>query len=115
MQAEKQLADLKTKFNTVWSTFEKVAQVIRTRADVTWNHLFPLVSDRFCSFVRLVAGGSLTNTLAHIKVINPDFPLEKLVGPAESQDFLDRVKAEEAKVKDAALQLADRIVIDFPQ
>lgn len=106
---------MRSKFNTVWGAFEKVVQVIRTSADSTWNHLFPHVSDRFCSFIKLVARGSLTNTLAHVKVISPNFPLEKLVEAAERQDYLDRVKAEEKKVNDVAIQLANRIVIDFPQ
>lgn len=101
----------------LWSTFERVAKVLQTSADVgkPWSEFIPLILERLCSFVKVCASTCVKNALAQVRVLSPSVPLEKLVEGAESHEYVDRVKAEEDGVKVLATELASRIQIVIPE
>lgn len=75
LQAQVSIRDLtrraekaESRFAIAWGAFEKVAKVVKTRADSgkPWTEFFPNVPERFCSFIEVYACASLRNTLAQI-------------------------------------------------
>jgi hypothetical protein len=54
------------------------------------------------------------NVLAHIRVLAPSVPLEKLREEADDANYLDSIEKAEPKVEDLATFIAEKLDIELP-
>jgi hypothetical protein len=54
------------------------------------------------------------NVLAHIRVLAPSVPLEKLREEADDANYLDSIEKAEPKVEDLATFIAKKLDIELP-
>ena len=109
VQAQKTIQDLSGKlatatesWNTLWKSFQSVADLLRTPADDghSWAQFIPQVPTRFQEFMKRCARLCTRNVLAQVQVLASEFPLSKIAEEAESQEYLDAVEMVEPEVKD---------------
>lgn len=81
---------------------------------MSWGQFVPLIPIRLPSFVKKVAQVAIRNVLAHVRVLAPAVPSEKLVEDAESQEYLDAIERAEPEVDELAGKLAELLNIQLP-
>jgi uncharacterized protein Yka (UPF0111/DUF47 family) len=73
-----------------------------------------LISIRLPSFVKKGAQVTIRNVLAHVRVLAPAIPLEKLIEDAKSQEYLNVIERAEPEVDELAEKLAEQLSIHLP-
>jgi uncharacterized protein Yka (UPF0111/DUF47 family) len=73
-----------------------------------------LISIRLPSFFKKGAQVAIRNVLAHVRVLAPAVPLEKLIEDAKSQEYLNVVERAEPEVDELAEKLAEQLSIHLP-
>jgi hypothetical protein len=73
-----------------------------------------LILVRLQGFVKRAAHVCIRNILAHVRVLAPTVPLEKLTEEAKNQEFLDVVERVELEVDALAEQLFKQLDIKLP-
>jgi hypothetical protein len=93
VQAKKTIEDLLGKlataignWNALWQYFRSVVDLLRTPKDdgLSWGQFVLMIPICLWSFVKKGAQVTIRNILAHVRVLAPAVPLEKLVEDAES-------------------------------
>jgi hypothetical protein len=96
MQAKKTIEDLSGKlaisdqrFSTLWKSFKFVSKLLWTPEDEgrTWGDFIPLIPVRLQSFVKKGVQTCVKNVLAHVRVLAPTVPLEKLREEADDGNY----------------------------
>jgi hypothetical protein len=80
------LATAEKNWTNLWQSFLSVANLLRTSEDNgrTWGQFIPLILVHLQGFVKWVAHVCIRNILAHVRVLAPMVPLEKLLEEADS-------------------------------
>ena len=109
------LATTTENWNTLWKSFQSVADLLRTPADdgQPWAQFIPRVPTRFQEFVKRYIRLCTRNVLAQVRVLSLEFPLSKVVDEAESQEYLDAIEKVEPEVEDLARWIIDNLNIDI--
>ena len=96
-------------WKSLWQAFKSVADFLHTLEDDgrSWAQFIPFIPDRLHEFVKKGCHCALKSVLAHIRVLAPDAPLQKLVEEAKSQEYLNVVEQTQPEVDDLAAQLVD--------
>jgi hypothetical protein len=81
----------------LWSAMQYVANFIRVLEDIgkSWVQFFPVIPERFNTYVHKAAKAYICSVLAQIRVLWPTVPLKKLTKEIEDEAVLQAV--EEAK------------------
>jgi hypothetical protein len=76
----KQLARPDQRFVTLWKSFKTVVLLLQTSEDdgKTWAEFNPLITECLQRFVKDRVWTCVKNVLAHIRILAPLVPLEKL-------------------------------------
>ena len=93
-----------------------MASLLRTSEDngQTWGQFIPLIHVRLQGFVKRVAHVCIKNVLAHVWVLAPSAPLEKLAIEAESQEYLEAIERAEPEVGALAGLISEQLDIKLP-
>jgi hypothetical protein len=112
----KKLASSDQRFATLWKTFKTVAKLIRTSEHdgKTWGEFIPLIPERLQNFVKDRVRASVKNILAHVHVLAPSVPLEKLMEDTDDDNYLESIENAESEVEDMANFIADKLGIHLP-
>jgi hypothetical protein len=112
----KKLASSDQRFATLWKTFKTVAKLIRTSEHdgKTWAEFIPLIPERLQNFVKDRVRASVKNILAHVHVLAPSVPLEKLMEDTDDDNYLESIENAESEVEDMANFIADKLGIHLP-
>ena len=122
VQAQKTIQDLSGKlaiatenWNTLWKSFQSVADLLWTPADdgQPWAQFILQVPTRFQEFVKRCARLCTRNVLAQVRVLSPEFPLSKIADEAKSREYDDAVERAEPEVEDLASRIVDNLNIDI--
>jgi hypothetical protein len=123
VQGTKTIEDLSKKlatsdqwFATFWKSFKTVAKLLRSFEDDgrTWGKFILLIPKRLQSFVKDGLRACVKNILAHIHVLAPSVPLEKLREDTDHDDYLESIKNTKSKVEDLANFIAEKLDIHLP-
>jgi hypothetical protein len=103
-------------FATLWKSFKTIAKLLWTSENDgrTWGDFISLIPVRLQSFVENVVQTCVKNVLAHIHVLAPSVPLEKLRKEADDDDYLESIEKAEPKVEDLANFIAEKLDIQLP-
>jgi hypothetical protein len=123
MQGMKTVEDLSKKlvtsnqwFATLWKSFKTVTKLLHTSQDdgTTWGKFIPLIPERLQSFVKDGVRACVKNVLAHIRVLAPSVPLEKLREDTDDDNYLESIENAESEVEDLANFIAKKLDIHLP-
>jgi hypothetical protein len=123
MQEMKTIEDLSRKlstsdqrFATSWKSFRTIVKLLRTSKDdrKTWGEFIPLIPNRLQSFVKDEVWACVKNILAHIRVLPPSVPLEKLREDTNDDNYQESIENVESKVEDLANFIAEKLDIHLP-
>jgi hypothetical protein len=123
VQVRKTVEDLSQKlavsdqwFATLWKSFKTVAKLLRTSEDDgrTWSDFIPLVPVRLQSFIKNGVQTCVKNVLAHIHVLAPSVPLEKLGKKTNDDNYLESIESAVPTVEDLANFIDEKIDIHLP-
>jgi hypothetical protein len=100
-------------FATLWKSFKTVAKLLRTSEDDgrTWGDFIPLIPKCLQSFMKNGVQTCVKNVLAHIYVLAPSVPSEKLREEADDDNYLDSIEKLEPEVEDLATFIAKKLDI----
>ena len=93
-----------------------MASLLRTSEDngQTWGQFVPLIPVRLQSFVKRAAHICIKNVLAHVRVLAPSAPLERLAEEDESLEYLEAVERAEPGVDAFAGFISEQLAIELP-
>jgi hypothetical protein len=123
VQGMKTIEDLSKKlvisdqqFMTLWKSFKTIAKLLRTSEDDgrTWGDFIPLIPKRLQCFVKDGIRTCVKNVLAHIHVLTPSVPLEKLRKDTDDDHYLESIENAESKVEDLANFIIEKLDIHLP-
>jgi hypothetical protein len=100
-------------FVTLWKSFKTVANLLRTFEDdgKTGGKFIPLILERLQSFMKDGVRACVKNILAHIHVLAPSVPLEKLREDTDDDNYLESIENAKPKVEDLANFIAEKLDI----
>jgi hypothetical protein len=109
----KKLATSDQRFATLWKSFKTVVKLLRTSEDDgrTWGEFIPLIPERLQSFMKDGVRACVKNVLAHICVLAPSVPLEKLREDTDDDNYLESIENVESKVEDLANFIIEKLDI----
>jgi hypothetical protein len=109
----KKLATSDQRFVTLWKSFKTVAKLLRTSEDDgrTWGEFIPLIPERLHSFMKDGVWACVKNVLAHIRVLAPSVPLEKLREDTDDDNYLESIENAKSEVEDLANFIAEKLDI----
>jgi hypothetical protein len=112
----KKLATFDQRFATLWISFKTVAKLLRTSQDdeKTWGEFIPLIPECLQSFVKDGVRACVKNVLAHIRVLAPSVPLEKLREDIDDDNYLESIENAESEVEDLGIFIAEKLDIHLP-
>jgi hypothetical protein len=112
----KKLATSDQQFAMLWKSFKTIAKLLRTSEDDgrTWGEFIPLIPERLQSFVKDEVRACVKNVLAHIRVLAPLVPLEKLKEDTDDENYLESIESTESEVEDLANVIAKKLDIHLP-
>jgi hypothetical protein len=112
----KKLAVSDQRFATLWKSFKTVAKLLWTPEDDgrTWGNFIPLIPVRLQSFVKKGVQTCVKNVLAHVRVLAPMVPLEKLREKADDDNYLESIEKAELEVEDMANFITEKLDIQLP-
>jgi hypothetical protein len=112
----KKLTSSDQPFATLWKSFKTVAKLLRTSEDdgKTWGEFIPLIPERLQNFVKDGVRACVKNILAHVRVLAPSVPLEKLMEDTDDDNYLESIENAESEVEDLANFIADKLDIHPP-
>jgi hypothetical protein len=122
VQAKKTIEDLSGKptifdqrFKTLWKSFMSIAKLLWTTEDDgrTWGAFIPPIPMRLQNFVKKGVQVCVKNVLAHVWVLAPSVPLEKLREETDDDDYLEAIEKEKREVKDLAIYIAQKLEIQI--
>jgi hypothetical protein len=101
------------RFATLWKSFKTVAKLLRTSEDdgKTWGEFIPLIPERLQNFVKDGVRACVKNVLAHVWVLAPSVPLEKLREDTDDDNYLESIENAESKVENLANFIANKLDI----
>jgi hypothetical protein len=73
-----------------------------------------LIPEHLQSFIKNGVQTCVKNVLAHIRVLAPSIPLEKLREEADVDNYLDSIEKAEPEVKDLATFIGEKLDIQLP-
>jgi hypothetical protein len=120
VQGMKTIEDLSKKpvtsdqrFATSWKYFKTVAKLLRSSKDDgrTWGEFILLIPERLQSFVKDGVWACVKNVLAHIHVLSPSVPLEKLREDTDDDNYLESIENTESEVEDLANFIVEKLDI----
>jgi hypothetical protein len=120
VQGMKTIEDLSKKlvtsdqwFATLWKSFKTVTKLLRSSEDdgKTWGEFIPMIPEHLQSFVKDGVQTCVKNILAHIRVLAPSVPLEKLREDTDDDNYLESIENAESKVEDLANFIAKKLDI----
>jgi hypothetical protein len=97
-------------------SFKTVAKLLWTSKDngKTWGDFIPLIPVRLQSFVKNGIQTCVKNVLAHIRVLAPLVPLEKLREETDNDNYLESIEIAESEVEGLANFIAEKLDIHLP-
>jgi hypothetical protein len=100
-------------FVTLWKSFKTIANLLRTFEDdgKTGGKFIPLILERLQSFMKDGVRACVKNILAHIHVLAPSVPLEKLREDTDDDNYLESIENAKPKVEDLANFIAEKLDI----
>jgi hypothetical protein len=103
-------------FATLWKSFKIIAKLLWTPKDDgrTWDDFIPLIPMRLQSFVKKGVQTCIKNVLAHVWVLAPMVPLEKLREKADDDNYLESIEKAELEVEGLANFIAKKVDIQLP-
>jgi hypothetical protein len=112
----KKLATSDQRFMTLWKSFKTVAKLLRSSEDDgrTWGEFIPLIPECLQIFVKDRVRACVKNVLAHIRVLAPPVPLEKLREDTNDDNYLESIENAESEVEDLANFIAKKLDIHLP-
>jgi hypothetical protein len=112
----KKLASSDQRYATLWKSSKTVAKLLRTSEDdgKTWGEFILLVPKRLQNFVKDRVRACVKNVLAHVRILAPSVPLEKLMEDTDDDNYLESIENAESEVEDLANFIADKLDIHLP-
>jgi hypothetical protein len=97
-------------------SFKTVAKLLRTSKDdgKIWGEFIPLISERLQNFMKDGVRACVKNVLAHVRILAPSVPLEKLREDTDDDNYLESIENVESEVEDLANFIADKLDIHLP-
>jgi ribosome assembly protein YihI (activator of Der GTPase) len=112
----KKLSTSDQRFTTLWKSFKTIAKLLRTSEEDgrPWGEFIPLIPGRLQSFVKDGVRACVKNVLAHIRVLAPSVPLEKLREDTDDDNYLESIENAESEVEDLTNFIAEKLDIHLP-
>jgi hypothetical protein len=104
------------RFATLWKSFKTIAKLLLT-SEVdgrTWGDFIPLIPEHRQSFVKNGVQTCVKNVLAHIRVLAPLVPLEKLREETDDDNYLESIENAEPEVEDLSNFITKKLDIHLP-
>jgi hypothetical protein len=95
----------------LWSTMKHVANLIQVPEDTgkSWVQFFPLIPERFNTYVHTSTKACVCSVLAQIQVLWPTIPLEKLKEEFEDEAVIQAVEEAEDAMENLASDIASQL------
>jgi hypothetical protein len=112
----KKLATSDQRFATLWKSFKTVAKLLWISEDDgrTWGEFIPLIPECLQSFMKDGVQACVKNVLAHIHVLAPSVPLEKLREDTDDDNYLESIENAESEVEDLTNFITEKLYIHLP-
>jgi hypothetical protein len=81
-------------FAILWKSFKTIAKLLHTSEDdgKTWGEFIPLIPERLQNFVKDGVRACVKNVLAHVWVLAPSVPLEKLMEDTDDDNYPESIE-----------------------